>query len=251
MVLVEVIAQSLEDCINAEKAGADRIELVSSLALGGLTPPLGLLIEAKKQVSIPIVPMLRPRGAGCHYTDEELQVMMSNAKLFLEEQADGIVFGALNEDGSINKNFTEQMVNLCHQYNKDAIFHRAFDVSNSLDNLQVLIDLKVDRLLTSGLHDSAEAGMNEISELVKLAKDDIQILAGAGISKDNVTDIIENIGVSEVHFSGKVARVDKTTTNNPNYSMGYDQKNEESYESLSLEKCKELIDLIQSQYSKS
>ena len=108
-------------CIR-DRLGADRIELNHALELGGLTPSLGTFLEAKRQVSLPICVMIRPRGAGFDYTERQFQAMLKDAELFIEHGADGLVFGFLNEDGSINEERTCQMVKAAR--GKEAIFHK-------------------------------------------------------------------------------------------------------------------------------
>lgn len=221
MVLIEVIGQGLKDCLHAEQAGADRIELVSSLALGGLTPSLGLFQVAKEKVNIPIVVMVRPRGAGTYYSEYEKEIMKKDCNLFLQAGADGIVFGALDKKGHIDTDFTKEIVKLCHSYNVEAIFHRAFDLTNNPSSIEELIKVKVDRVLTSGFHGTAVEGILEIKKLIDLYGKYIQIIPGAGINSSNLKEIINKTGAQQVHFSAKTHRIDPTTNMNPNYSMGY------------------------------
>jgi copper homeostasis protein len=98
-VLLEVAAASVEDALAAQEGGADRLELNAALALGGLTPSLGTLIEVKSAVSLPVLVMVRPRPGGFAYSEADLQVMRRDVDLALEHGADGIVFGVLTADG--------------------------------------------------------------------------------------------------------------------------------------------------------
>ena len=148
-ITVEVCCGSVDDCLLAEKLGADRIELNHALELGGLTPSLGTFLEAKRQVSLPICVMIRPRGAGFDYTEIQFQAMLKDAELFIEHGADGLVFGFLNEDGSINEERTCQMVKAAR--GKEAIFHKAYDSTKNMeDSLKTLIRCGITRVLTSG-----------------------------------------------------------------------------------------------------
>jgi copper homeostasis protein len=102
-ILVEICCGSLEDALEAERGGADRVELCSALFLGGLTPSLGTIIEAKARLKIPIMVMIRPRGGGFCYTEPEMAVMERDTVLAAEQGADGMVFGILNADGGIDE----------------------------------------------------------------------------------------------------------------------------------------------------
>ena len=125
-VLIEVCCGSVEDAIEAEANGADRVELNSSLFYGGLTPSLGTLIETKKRTNIPVMVMVRPRGGGFCYSDLELDIMIEDVKKFVEYGADGIVFGAINEKGEMNFEACKRIVEAIGD--KEAVFHRAMDV---------------------------------------------------------------------------------------------------------------------------
>lgn len=125
---IEVCAGSYEDCLAAARGKADRVELNSALALGGLSPTEATLRLVKRDTDLKVICMVRPRGAGFHYTEVERKVMMAEAKSFLENGADGIAFGFLNADGTIDVEATKEMIDLIHSYNKEAVFHRAVDV---------------------------------------------------------------------------------------------------------------------------
>jgi len=125
--LLEICCGSLDDAREAERGGADRVELCSALFLGGLTPSLGTVIEAKARLKIPIIVMVRPRGAGFCYTEPELAIMERDTALAVEHGADGIVFGVLNQDGTIDEEHCKQIRRPIGD--RQAVFHRAFDVT--------------------------------------------------------------------------------------------------------------------------
>lgn len=203
-IIIETMCDSLRDCIITEQTGADRIELNSGTHLGGLTPSLGLLQSAKAAVQIPIVTMIRCRMGGFVYNETELQTMTKDAQIMLENGADGIVFGFLNDDLTINVKDTQTFVDLAHQYGKEAIFHRAFDrVTDPIKAIETLISLGVDRVLTSGLKPSVIDGLELVKTLQSQYGDQIEILPGAGITHDNLIDIIEKTHVTQIHASFK------------------------------------------------
>ena len=124
--LLEICCGSFEDVKTAWQNGADRVELNSALYLGGLTPSTANLICAKEQCSIPIVTMVRPRGGGFCYSQDEYETMLLDARILLEHGADGIAFGFLTADHAIHRNRTQEMIDLIHSAGKEAVFHRAF-----------------------------------------------------------------------------------------------------------------------------
>lgn len=159
---IEICAGSLDDAIAAEKAGAARIELNSSLFLGGLTPSLGTLILVKKETTLKVMTMVRPRAAGFLYTDGEFKTMKEDARLFVENGADSIVFGRLKQDGSIDEKRCEALIAIAG--GKDTVFHRAIDVvPDPLKALDILINLGFTRVLTSGQEPTAYEGMELIA----------------------------------------------------------------------------------------
>ena len=155
----EVCAGSYQDCLAAEKGGADRVELNSALSVGGLTPSLISLMRAKKETSLKIVCMVRPRAGGFCYDETEAQLMLEEAELLLEHGADGIAFGFLKADRTVDAEKTKKMVELIHVKGGEAVFHRAFDVTpEPAKAIETMIDCGVDRLLTSGQQAKALEG---------------------------------------------------------------------------------------------
>ena len=149
--LIEICAGSIEDCATADLFPVDRIELNSAIELGGLTPSVGTLIHAKQVTKLPLCCMVRPRTAGFVYTQHQFESMLFDAELLLENGADGIVFGFLNEDTTIDVQRTKQMADLIKSYGKEVVFHKAFDKTpDKIKACETLIECGVDRILTSG-----------------------------------------------------------------------------------------------------
>lgn len=241
-VKVEVCAGSLKDCLIAEKAGADQIELNSALFMGGLTPSLATLIEARRLVSIPIYPMLRTRGGGFTYDEYDIMVLKHDAQLFAENGANGLVFGFLNEDNTINKEYTKEFVDLCKSFNIDAIFHRAYDQTpNAYEAMEDLIELGVTRVLTSGHKPNASDAIDLLKELQYMHGDKIEILVGSGVNETNVKEIVERTGVKQVHSSFKMWSIDKSTSGK---DVSYAYSNEGSYDHVSEDKIKSMIEIL-------
>ena len=237
--LFEVCAGSVQDCINAQLGGADRVELNSALHLGGLTPSLAMLRLVKEKTSLKVVCMDRPRAAGFCYDDVEIETMFEDAKILLENGADGISFGFLNSDATINEAETKKMVELIHQYQKEAVFHRAFDcVDDPMHAIKQLIDCGVDRILTSGLQPTAMQGASVLKKLQSEFGDQIELLAGSGINANNIRTLKKQTGIHQFHGSCKEWCKDPTTTVG-NVSYAYHESDD--YDCVSLEKVKRIV----------
>lgn len=237
--LFEVCAGSVQDCINAQLGGADRVELNSALHLGGLTPSLAMLKLVKEKTSLKVICMDRPRAAGFCYDDVEIETMFEDAKILLENGADGISFGFLNSDATINVTETKKMVELIHQYQKEAVFHRAFDcVDDPMHAIKQLIDCGVDRILTSGLQPTAMQGASVLEKLQSEFGNWIELLAGSGINANNIRALKEQTGLHQFHGSCKEWCKDPTTTVG-NVSYAYHESDD--YDCVSLEKVKSIV----------
>ena len=214
MIKIEVCANSVQDCIVAQNEGADRIELISASYLGGLTPTTTVLDMAiENGVKIPIMAMVRPRGGGFCYSEIEKEQMFREARELLKHGAKGIVFGFLTEDRKIDWEETRKMIELCKSYEAESVFHRAFDCSDEPEyNIQRLVELGCTRILTSGLGANVEKGAELLKLLQEKFGDRIEILAGAGISTENIESIIKKTAVTQVHGTFKKYGVDQTTT---------------------------------------
>lgn len=214
-VIVEVCVGSVEDCVVANNAKVDRIELNNGLYLGGLTPSLATLIMSKEATDIPIVSMIRPRGGGFHYNDIEVATMFMDARILLENGSDGLAFGFLTESGLVDEELTLKMVKLCHEFQAEAVYHRAFDVVEDANKaMKSLINCGVDRVLTSGLAAKSIDGIKVLKTLNDLYGDRIEILIGSGVNKDNVLELVKGTGINQVHGSFKGWFKDPTTQSN-------------------------------------
>lgn len=203
---IEVCCGSVDDCLIAQQYHADRIELNSALELGGLTPSLAELQLAKKKVNLPIVCMIRPRTAGFNYSETQFETMYLDAQILLENGADGIVFGFLNQDNTINVIRTKKMVELAHQYQKEAIFHKAFDQCKDLDQaLKDCIECGIDRILTSGgaAYPHILKGAKNIQKWNLEKQNQIEFLPGGGVRKENIKELLEISKAVQVHMTAK------------------------------------------------
>ena len=196
--LVEVCANSLESALNAEKAGADRIELCSELGAGGITPSMGLIKLVKKELNIPVHVLIRPRGGHFTYSDTEFEVMKADILACKALGVDGIVSGILMEDFSVDVERTQTLVDLGKPMH--FTFHRAFDwVARTLEAIKQLEAMGVQTILTSGGETSAEQGINHLDAWQKQTS--LTIMAGGGVSPKNASKF-KNIDLRAIHCSG-------------------------------------------------
>jgi copper homeostasis protein len=215
--VVEVCCGSYYDCLQAYKGKADRVELNSALYMGGLTPSIASLVLTKQNTDLKVICMARPRGAGFCYEKEYFEQLLLDAKTLLEYGADGIAFGCLDDKGNINVSQTKEVIDAVKSYGKgkEVVFHRAFDcVSDPYEAVEILINLGVHRILTSGLESKAEQGIKLLKDLQQRYGDKIQILAGSGVNAKNVKKIMEYTGITQIHSSCKAWTKDNTTTKN-------------------------------------
>lgn len=150
--IMEVCVDNLESVLNAEQAGASRIELCSALSEGGLTPSLGIFKVAKSLSKMPIHVLIRPRGGDFLYTDAEVDIMASDAESFAKAGADGLVIGCLKSDGNVDVEACMKIMQKVNNYcSLNWTFHRAFDVAkDAMQAAKVIKDMGFSRILTSG-----------------------------------------------------------------------------------------------------
>lgn len=197
--IIEVCAESYEYALKAEKAGADRIELCKDLHLDGLTPDYESAKKTIDSLNIPVFILIRPREGNFIYSNEEFELMKSDIIKFKEMGCKGIVSGVLNNDNSIDIKKTKELVELSRPL--EFTFHRAFDkVNNPLYEIENLIRLGIDRVLTSGQKEKAIDGLVLLKQLNSISNNRIKIMPGSGINKSNIVNFVN---FEEIHGSFK------------------------------------------------
>ena len=240
--MIEICCGSVADALVASAAKAVRIELNSALEAGGLTPSIACLQQVKAQTNLEVIAMVRPRGAGFIYSSTEQLLMMEEARQLLEAGADGIAFGFLNADLSISYEPTKRMTDLVHSYQKTAVFHRAFDqVADPHLGIKQLIALHVDRVLTSGQRATAMAGKDLLRELQNQYGEQIEVLAGGGITAYNVRELREYTSIRQIHSSCKTYCTDQSTVANVSYAM-LDKPYQSCYLAVDYHLVRDLLD---------
>lgn len=247
--LAEICCGSYEDALAAYHGGAKRIELNSALYLGGLTPSVGTLLLTKEHTDLKVITMVRPRGAGFCYSEADFETMKTDARLMMEHGADGIAFGCLDESGNIDVRQTREIIDIVKEYEGEAVFHRAFDcVKDPYRSMEKLIEMGVDRVLTSGLKEKAMEGINLIADLQKKYGDQIEILAGSGMNASNAKEMMEQTGICQIHSSCKGWAQDHTTTGE-HVTYSYAGKSHvNDYEIVDERLVRELVERIADSY---
>ena len=197
--IIEVCAESHEYALKAEKAGADRIELCKDLHLDGLTPDYESAKRTIDTLEIPVFILIRPRGGDFIYSHEEFELMKRDILRFRKMGCKGIVSGVLNSDNSIDIKKTKELVELSRPL--EFTFHRAFDkVNDPLYEIENLIGLGIDRVLTSGQKEKAIDGLVLLKQLNSISNNRIKIMPGSGINKSNIVNFVN---FEEIHGSFK------------------------------------------------
>lgn len=242
---IEICCGSYEDALAAARGGAERIELNSALALGGLTPSAACLRMVKRCTDLLVVSMVRPRGAGFCYTEAQTEQMFEEARELLENGSDGLAFGFLTEDRCVDLEKTGRMTELIHSYGREAVFHRAFDCTEDpVRAIEELIGLGADRILTSGQQEKAEQGKELLRQLQAAYGSRIQLLAGSGVNAGNARALAEYTGIRQLHSSCRYWERDVTTVGEGvNYSIA-PAPHERDYDRVSERLVRELAEAL-------
>lgn len=219
-VYFEACCGSAGDAIAAYRGGAKRVELNSDLFHGGLTPTLGALRTVKKHApALKVMCMVRPREGGFCYTETEYETMLEDARLFVENGADGIVFGFLCQDSTVDAARCREMLEVIGS--RESVFHRAIDVvPDVMAALDTLIALGVTRVLTSGQRPTVPEGAQTIKAMIGHAGGRIQILPGGGITPENAAWCREATGAQALHAAIHRTAYDRSTMGNPSIYYG-------------------------------
>ena len=216
--ILEICCNSVQSAVNAQEAGAHRIELCAELAVGGITPSFGLINEVLKRVNIPVFVLIRPRSGHFTYSDAEFHTMKQDIELCRELGCQGIVSGVLKSNNTIDAEKTQELVEISNPL--PFTFHRAFDwTPDPFQALKQLMAAGVDRILTSGQESSAKNGLQILKQLQLQAGEQLTILPGGGINADNASHFKQE-GFREIHCSASVVQLSNMT---PKVSMNSDR----------------------------
>ena len=215
----EICANSVASCKAAQEGGADRVELCAGIPEGGTTPSYGMIATARKNITIGLNVIIRPRGGDFLYSEDEIQEMIEDIRMAKSLGADGLVFGCLRPDGSVDMEVMKRLMD--EAGDTPVTFHRAFDhCSDPYQALEDIINCGCYRILTSGCRPTALEGAELLSELVKKAGDRIIIMPGCGVKEGNIAEIARLSGAREFHFSARESVESGMIFRNPQVAMG-------------------------------
>lgn len=216
----EICANSVESCIAAQAAGADRVELCAAIPEGGTTPSIGDITVARRLLSTTrLHVIIRPRGGDFLYSDTEIEIMLCDINAARKAGADGVVFGCLDRDGNVDIPTMERLMEASEGLS--VTFHRAFDVCRDPKQaLEDIISLGCNRILTSGAESDAEKGIRLLRELNTQTRGRIAIMAGCGVNEKNIARIQHETGILQFHFSARENIESGMAFRNGKVSMG-------------------------------
>ena len=235
---IEICANSYQSALNAQIAGADRIELCSELAVGGVTPSYGLLKQVLSKLSIPVYVLIRPRSGDFCYSDDDFEIIKQDINLCKKLQCDGIVSGVLHQEMTIDIERTKELVDLADPL--PFSFHRAFDsVPNPLQAVQQLGEISVERILTSGQQSNAIDGL----PLLRKLQDNFSgiIIPASGINPKNIKQFADGT-FKEIHFSASIQKIRIETNFIPLNSPRHFDETQQTYADQTI--IKQMISLI-------
>ena len=202
--MLEVIATCLEDVKRIEKAGGNRIELISSYTEGGLTPSYAFIKKAVEAVQIPVHVMIRPHAKSFTYTEEEIEMMKEDIIVAQKLGAAGVVLGVLNEQNEVDEEKLADLLSVVDGIN--VTYHRAIDdIENPVEAMKTLKKFdKVTHVLTSGGQGNIVANIPVLTEMQKVSDGQIQLVAGAGVTKENIKRLLDETGITQTHVGTAV-----------------------------------------------
>lgn len=202
MITLEVCASSAQSAIEGQKGGAVRVELCDNLSEGGTTPSLSQIEKTRQLIDIQLNVLIRPREGDFLYSDLEFDIMKQDIHLCGKTGCNGVVFGILNPDGTIDIDRNLKLVEIARKYGMSVTFHRAFDrCADIFKSLEDVISLGCDRILTSGGKKTAIEGKGIIRQLIEISGEKIIIMPGGGITEDNISELVKTTGIKEFHGS--------------------------------------------------
>ena len=199
----EICSGSLQSALNAQEAGAHRVELCSALSLGGLTPSYGFIELARKRLKIDVNVLIRPRQGDFLYDSDEVAVMIRDIIACAQMGVNGVVIGALDPFGNVDVDACRAMVAVAKHHGMSVTFHRAIDrACNIMAALEDVISTGADRVLSSGGKPTSPEGLETLAQMNAAAAGRIIIMPGGGVNTGNIRQILEGTGAQEIHFSG-------------------------------------------------
>jgi copper homeostasis protein len=243
---IEIVVFNIESAMKAQEGGADRIELCENPGEGGTTPSYGTIELVRQNLSIDVFVMIRPRGGDFHYSSYEFHAMKRDISQCQKLSVDGVVFGILNPDGTIDKKRCKELIDKARPLKVTC--HRAFDMARDpFEALEDCIEAGFDRILTAGQQAQAVKGAELLEQLIKKAHGRIAIMPGSGVNENTVEEIVKKSGAKEIHFSASTFRESEMKFRNPQIAgMGSDEGAEFKLRVVDPERVKKMRKLAES-----
>jgi copper homeostasis protein len=202
---IEIVVYNIESALRAQEGGADRIELCDNPAEGGTTPSFGTIEAVRQNVNMDVYVMIRPRGGDFHYSNYEFHCMKRDIDQCQKISVDGVVFGILNADGTLDKKRCKELIDRARPLRVTC--HRAFDMtSDPFQTLEDCIEVGFHRILTAGHQTTALKGVDLIAQLIAKANGRIAIMPGSGVNENTVEKLVQTTRATEIHFSATAFR---------------------------------------------
>lgn len=239
--MVEVCANGVESCVAAQQGGADRVELCAGIPEGGTTPSYGEIKVARRVLTTTrLHVIIRPRGGDFLYTDLEVERMAADIAVSRDLGVDGVVFGCLNADGTVDEEKNRYLMDCAA--GMSVTCHRAFDRAADPERaLETIIDLGFDRILTSGQQPKAIQGADLLARLNRQAAGRIILMAGSGVTEQNIRELHEKTSLHEFHFSAREPHPSAMQYVNPNLYMGRPGANEAALDYTTARRVRDTI----------
>ncbi len=241
--IIEIVVYNMESALKAQEGNADRIELCDNPSEGGTTPSYGTIKSVRQNVTLDVFVMIRPRGGDFHYSNDDFHTMKRDIDQCQKLSVDGVVFGILNADGTIDKKRCKELIDRARPLKVTC--HRAFDMTRDpVEALEDCIEVGFDRILTSGQKPKAIDGVDLIAELIIKANGRIAIMPGAGVNENTVEEIVSKTKAKEIHFSVTTFRESEMIYKNQNRAgMGDEEGGEFKLRTVDPHRIKKMREL--------
>ena len=243
--LIEIVVYNIESALKAQEGGADRIELCDNPGEGGTTPSYGTIEAVRQNANLDVYVMIRPRGGDFYYTNYEFHSMKRDISQCQKISVDGVVFGILNPDGTLDKKRCKELIDKAKPLKVTC--HRAFDMTRDpFEALEDCIEVGFDRILTSGQQAQALKGADLIGQLIKKANGRIAIMPGSGVNENTVQEILRKSNATEIHFSATSSRESGMIYRNPSIAgMGSDEGSEFKVRTVDPDRVRAMRKLVE------
>jgi copper homeostasis protein len=242
---IEIVVYNIESALRAQEGGADRIELCDNPAEGGTTPSFGTIEAVRQNVNMDVYVMIRPRGGDFHYSNYEFHCMKRDIDQCQKISVDGVVFGILNADGTLDKKRCKELIDRARPLRVTC--HRAFDMTNDpFQTLEDCIEVGFHRILTAGHQTTALKGVDLIAQLITKANGRIAIMPGSGVNENTVKELVRTTKATEIHFSATAFRDSVMQYRNQAIAgMGSDEGAEFKYRTVDPERVRAMRKLAE------